>query len=60
MSLAKNIALCDLRPVSSRYGAISGKSERGEVMDWLTRLDVRPPNRISSWPRCPAAISRRS
>ena len=44
MSLAKNMTLSDLRPVSGRLGAISGKSERGEVMDWLTRLDVRPPD----------------
>jgi ribose transport system ATP-binding protein len=44
MSLAKNMTLTDLRPVSRRFGAISRRSERGEVMEWLTRLDVRPPN----------------
>ena len=44
MSVAKNLTLSDMRSVSTRVGAISSKSERSEVQDWLRRLDVRPPN----------------
>ncbi len=44
LSIAKNITLTDMRPVSRWGTAISGQAERREADDWLRRLDVRPPD----------------
>jgi ribose transport system ATP-binding protein len=42
LSLAKNLTLSDLGRLRGPSGAISGKHEREEVLDWISRLDVRP------------------
>jgi ribose transport system ATP-binding protein len=43
MSIASNLTLSDPWRASGRAGAIRRGQERREVVDWLGRLDVRPP-----------------